>query len=116
MFRPLVTALVIVPFFFSGMAWSGNGLLFEVAGALVGVLLGIAAMSFMRFEHDPDQRRSYSRTGVGYVLAWLLITGVKIFFSYGSTNIWGSELFTWMARNEISVDASEPPSSSSTSP
>lgn len=104
-FRPLVTALVIVPFFFSGMDWSGNGLLFEAAGAVVGLLLGFAALSFMKFEYDAAQHRTYSRTGVAYVVAWLLITGAKIFFSYGSTDIWGRELFTWMTQNGISIDA-----------
>lgn len=104
-FRPLVTALVIVPFFFTGIDWSPNGLLFETAGALVGLLLGVAALSFMRFEYDPTRHRACSRTGVAYVVAWLVITGAKIFVSYGSTDIWGRQLFTWMTERHITVDA-----------
>ena len=104
-FRPLVTALLIVPFFFKGMDFSPNGLLFEAGAIAVGLLLGLAALSFMRFEYDGGAHRVYSRTGWGYLLAWLSLTGAKIFFSYGSSNLWGRRLFTWMSAHEISVNA-----------
>jgi hypothetical protein len=104
-FRPLVTALVIVPFFFQGMSWSGNGLLLEFGAAVTGVLLGLAALSFMKFEYDAGAHRAYSRGGAVYVLAWVVITGAKIFFSYGSTELWGRQLFGWMIAHDISVDA-----------
>ncbi|MEC3977430.1 hypothetical protein [Amycolatopsis sp. H20-H5] len=104
-FRPLVTGLVIVPFFFEGMSFSGNGLLFEIGAALVGAALGFVALTPMKFEYDVSAHRVYSRAGLVYVGGWVLITGAKIFFSYGSTDIWGRQLFTWMTANDISIDA-----------
>jgi hypothetical protein len=104
-FRPLVTALLIVPFFFKGIDFSLNGMLFEMGALAVGLLLGLAALRFMRFEYDAAAHRMYSRAGWGYLLAWLLITGLKIGFSYGSANLWGRQLFTWMASHGISVNA-----------
>lgn len=104
-FRPLVTSLLIVPFFFKGMDFSVNGLLFEAGATVVGLLLGSAALSFMRFEYDSGAHRVYSRTSWGYVLAWLSLTAAKIFFSYGSSNLWGRQLFTWMSAHGISVTA-----------
>jgi hypothetical protein len=104
-FRPLVTALVIVPFFFEGVSLSGNGLLLEIGATAVGLALGLAALAPMKFEYDADQHRVYSRTGLVYVGGWLAITALKLFFSYGSTEIWGRQLFTWMNENGIGVDA-----------
>jgi hypothetical protein len=34
-----------------------------------------------------------------------VITGAKIFFSYGSTELGGRQLFRWMIAHDISVDA-----------
>jgi hypothetical protein len=104
-FRPLVTALVIVPFFFEGVSLSGNGLLLEIGAAVLGLALGLVALAPMRFEYDADRHRVYSRAGLGYVGGWVGITALKLFFSYGSTDIWGRQLFTWMTENGISVDA-----------
>lgn len=104
-FRPLITALVIVPFFFQGMSLSGNGLILEIGATAVGLALGLAALAPMKFEYDADEHRVYSRAGLVYVAGWVAITALKLFFSYGSTDIWGRQLFAWMNENGIGVDA-----------
>jgi hypothetical protein len=42
------------------MSFSGNGLLLEFGAAVTGVLLGFAALSFMKFEYDAGAHRAYS--------------------------------------------------------
>lgn len=103
--RPLVSALVLVPIFFRGMDFSGNGLLLEAGATVLGALLGLAASSFMRFEYDAGKQRVFSRTGAAFVVAWVIITLAKLSFSYGSMHWFGRALGTWMYENAISADA-----------
>lgn len=105
MFRPVVAAVIAIPFFFDGMVWSGNGLLLEAFGTVLGVLLGLAPMRFMTFEYDRAAGKPHSRAGWAYVLAWLAITGGKVFFSYGSTSLWGEALGRWMTDEHIPVES-----------
>ncbi|MCU7728474.1 hypothetical protein ODJ79_32590 [Actinoplanes sp. KI2] len=104
-FRPVAAAVIIVPFFFKGLDLSGKGLLLELAGIALGIVMGLVALSFMRFEYDGGQKRVFTRAGLLYVLAWIAITAAKIFFSYGSSNLWSHEIGKFMYENQISVDA-----------
>jgi hypothetical protein len=104
-FRPVVAAATAVPFFFDGMVWSGNGLLLETFGAVLGVPLGLVPMRAMTFEYDRAAGKPYSRAGWTYVLAWLAITAGKVFFSYGSTDLWSVALGRWMADEHIPVES-----------
>src|ERR1700738_2915021 len=68
--RPLLTVVVIVPFFLRGAAVTGAGLALEVAGAGFGLLLGLVATAFMRVEVDPSTRQPFSRAGAPYLALW----------------------------------------------
>jgi hypothetical protein len=103
--RPAVTALILVPFFFKGASGSGNGLALEIAGTVVGLLLGYLASLPMSFEWDPAKQRAYSRGGWAFFLAWAALTGAKLLYSYGAIHWYGHAMGRLMYQNHISEEA-----------
>jgi hypothetical protein len=103
--RPLVGAAIIIPFFFKGVAASGNGLGLEIAGLAVGLALGAVAGTLMHVDYDGQAGSAISRAGLPYALVWLAVTAGRIYFTYGASHIFGVQLGSWMAANRVSVAA-----------
>lgn len=103
--RPFIAAAVIIPFFFKGVATSGNGLLLELAGIAAGLVLGAAVATLMRVSADPRSGRPVSRAGAPYALLWCAVVGARIWFSYGAQHVFGPQLVQWMTANQVTLDA-----------
>ncbi|HEY5224411.1 MAG TPA: hypothetical protein VIJ18_15355 [Microbacteriaceae bacterium] len=103
--RPLISALIAVPFFFSGMAWTGAGLALEIVALAVGVAMGYAACSLIRFEYDATTARTFTRAGIAYAAAWVTVSAIKTLASYGAQNWFTLDLGRWMMENDVSQDA-----------
>jgi hypothetical protein len=100
--RPLVTVLVVVPFFVKHPQTAGRGLLFELALAGLGIVLGlVATLGFLRVFRDSGDRRLKSQAGGAYAVFWTTVIGARLLFSYGSIHWFSGALGRWLATNHI---------------
>lgn len=105
MLRPFLAAAAIVPFFFKGVATSGNGLLLEVAAIAAGLVLGVVAAALMRVARDERSGKVTTHAGLPYALFWVAVVGARIWFAYGAQHVFGAQLGHWMIANQVTVNA-----------
>jgi hypothetical protein len=103
--RPLIMAGAIVPIYLKGFAHSTDGFLLALILCLVGISLGLVAISLMGVYRSSQTGKPVTRAGVGYAALWILVIGARASFSYGSVHWFGPQLGSWMAHHSISSNA-----------
>jgi hypothetical protein len=117
--RPVVTVILIVPFFFTSLPTGRNDLLLQGAGVLAGALLGLFCMTpwFVRigwdpafrgrrlFRRQPPRARVVTHAGFGYAAIWIVFTGARLWFAYGSQHEFPVQVGQFVASNHLSGDA-----------
>ena len=114
--RPVIAIVLIVPFFFTSLPTSGNDLLLQGAGILVGLLLGLFSMSawFVSVRYDPTWRSRWfhrdqpltgatvTRAGLGYALVWIAVTVARLGFAWGSQHLFAASLGHFLTAHQLS--------------
>jgi hypothetical protein len=116
--RPVVTVILIVPFFFTSLPTGRNDLLLQGAGVLAGALLGLFCMApwFVRIGYDPAWRSRLFRNrpprgkvvthaGFGYASIWIVFTAARLWFAYGSQHEFPVALGQFLHAHQLSGDA-----------
>jgi hypothetical protein len=116
--RPVIAVVLIVPFFFTSLPTGRNDLLLQGAGALAGLLLGLACMSpwFVKIGYDPAWRsrlfrhraprgRVVTRAGFGYAGIWITFTAARLWFAYGSQHEFPVQLGHFLTAHQLSAGA-----------
>ena len=115
--RPIIAVVLIVPFFFTSLPTSRNDLLLQGAGALAGLLLGLASMGpwFVTVGWHPAWRGRFhrgqpkgvvvSRAGLGYASLWIVVTAVRLWFAYAAQHEFPVQLGHFLAAHQLSATA-----------
>jgi hypothetical protein len=103
--RPVVTAAVIIPLFADQPVTHGNGLVVEIAGAVAGLLCGLAALALIKVYRSPGTGRPASRAGAPYAIFWTAVVGARAAFSYGAAHWFQPQIVSWAIANQVTEAA-----------
>lgn len=102
---PLGIAAGVIPLFLSSPVTHGTGLTLEIAGAIAGVLFGLAATALMPVYRSTRTGKPVSRAGGWYAALWIAVVGARAAFSYGAAHWFGPQLGHWMIANQVTAAA-----------
>jgi hypothetical protein len=119
--RPVVSIVIIVPFFFTTLPTARDDLILQGAGLLAGTLLGLASVSplLVSVSYDPAWRphrllrtsrapagpAAVSRAGLGYAAIWIAVTAARLCFAYGAQHLFSAGLGRFLAVHMLSGTA-----------
>jgi hypothetical protein len=103
--RPVIAAAVIIPLFVSQPVTHGTGLAVEIAGAVAGLLAGLAAAALMRVYRSPGTGKPVSRAGWPYAMLWTVIVAARAAFSWGAAHWFTAPLVSWAVANKVTLAA-----------
>jgi hypothetical protein len=101
--RPVLVAGAIIVYYLTRtpVTTHGGGLVFELALAALGVVLGLVAGLIFRVFRVGGA--AWSQAGAGYALLWVVVIGARIGFAYATSH--SHRVQVWLGTHHITGDA-----------
>ncbi len=100
--RPLIVAVAIYIFLVNGAPTDGGNLDLEIAGGLVGVLLGLLASSCVRL--DRAGTAIFSNAGAAYATVWVCSIGARLLFGWAAFHGLGASIWQFSVAHHIATE------------
>jgi hypothetical protein len=100
---PLVSVGYFGYHYLSGLPTVGNAVWLYAAGVVLGLLFGWWATVTTGVEKDATTGKLYTRTGAGFVIAWLVAMVLRVAFVYSVENVssFRDHVGTFMMNNQL---------------
>jgi hypothetical protein len=85
LFAPVLIVAGFAVYYLKTIPTSGNDGLFTLAGAILGLALGLLAAALMGVRRD-DAGRMILSAGLAYVVLWVAVFGARLAFALVATN------------------------------
>ncbi|MFF4173033.1 hypothetical protein [Streptomyces sp. NPDC001744] len=99
--RPVIICGIVAVIFVKTLFTSGVGLIAEMIGVALGVLIGLLAVSRMKVTKQVDDT-IHTVAGTGYAMVWVGMAVLRSVFSIGLTYWFGTSMGTWLVRQGAS--------------
>ncbi len=84
---PLISVGIFGYSYLKDLPTVGNAVWLYAAGILIGAVFAVWTTVTTGVERDAATGKLYTRTGAGFVAAWLVAMGLRIAFVYGAENV-----------------------------
>lgn len=98
--RPIIATGVTVALYLHTIPSGGNDLYLELAGAAIGVALGLISIRAIKVSRAASGE-IITRAGVAYALLWIATVGVRLTFGYGAQHIFPAAIHNFMLNQNI---------------
>ncbi|MFI5756599.1 hypothetical protein [Streptomyces sp. NPDC051569] len=101
MLRSVLAVAVVLALFVRSFPTAGNDLSLQLAGVGVGVVCGLLAGGLLPAYRDEDgEFRTVG--GVGYALVWIVLSGARVLFAYGTEHWFAEGIVRFSVEHELS--------------
>ena len=107
---PLISVGIFGYSYLKDLPTVGNAVWLYVAGVVIGLVFAFWATVTTGVEKDTQTGKLYTRTGAGFVAAWLVAMALRIAFVYAAENVpsFRDQVGTFMMNHQIVEGAIAP--------
>ncbi len=99
--RSLFAVAVVIGLFVHSLPTDGNDVSLQLAGVGVGAVCGLAAGVLLPAHRGADGG-VYTTGGIGYALLWVVVSGSRVLFAYGTEHWFGHAIITFSIDHRLS--------------